>query len=203
MTPAPERDRMARIADLLRDLHGIDARGFGPLRQDDQPEGASADPIDGLRERWSGLHAWLVDGTDLARHPAWPDHRELLERVGEHAAAAIDDALAGPMVLVHSDLHEENVLEAEDGQLGFIDFGETFRGAAAWEFASIAYFLGWPIAESVLAAYRAGSSVDAWAAPVARLALSFGLSRWEQDRSMGVDEEAHDEAFLRASLARL
>ena len=30
-----------------------------------------------------------------------------------------------------------------DDRLGFIDFGETFVGAAAWEFASIAYFLGW------------------------------------------------------------
>ena len=107
------------------------------------------------------------------------------------------------MVLVHSDLHEENIL-AEDDRLGFIDFGETFRGTAAWEFASIAYFLGWPMADAVLDAYLpTPADVASWVPPVTRLALSFGLSRWEQDRDMGVDEEAHDRGFLQATLDRL
>ncbi len=203
MRPDPDARAVERIATFLRQLHSIDASGYGPLTQDDHPAGVDPDPVGGLRERWSGGHAWLVDGADVATHPAWAEHRELLWRLRTLASAVVDDALAGPMVLVHSDLHEENILDDGD-RLGFIDFGETFRGTAAWEFASIAYFLGWPLADAVLAAYLpTPADVANWAPRVTRLALSFGLSRWEQDRDLGVDEEAHDEGFLQASLDRL
>jgi len=203
--PGPEAIRS--IGAFLRVLHATEARGFGPLRQEDALDGVAADPIGGLRERWSGLHAWLVDDVDLAAHPAAPDHPDLFRLAATHSGAAIDDALSGPMVLVHSDLHEENIL-ADGDRLGFLDFGETFRGAAAWEFASLAYFLGWPLADAVMSAYLGAvaggrSDPDRWRTSAARLGLSFGLSRWEQDRVSGVDEEAHDEAFLRACLARL
>ena len=53
---------------------------------------------------------------------------------------------------LHSDLHEENILDA-DGALGIIDFGEALIGPAAWEFASLGYFMDWPFADATLAAY--------------------------------------------------
>jgi aminoglycoside phosphotransferase (APT) family kinase protein len=203
MRPDATAEVAGPIAGFLRELHAVEVRGYGPLVQADEALGGSEDPIAGLRERWSGLHAWLVDDIDLGFHPAWRGHRDLLAAIGKEAGAALDAALAGPTVLVHSDLHEENILEDRD-HLGFIDFGETFRGAAAWEFASIAYFLGWPLADAVLAAYASSpAEVVRWTPPVTRLALSFGLSRWEQDRDLGVDGDEHDEAFLRASMARL
>jgi aminoglycoside phosphotransferase (APT) family kinase protein len=200
---SPDHAAIEAMAAFLRELHGIEARRYGPLRQVDHVEATAADPGAGLRERWLGLHAWLIEDVDLADHPAWGDHRELLEAAAAHGPAAFDDAMSAPMALIHSDLHEENILESETG-LAFIDFGETFRGTAAWEFASLAYFLGWPLADAVLAAYVGDAArLGRWHGPVSRLGLSFGLSRWEQDRSAGVDEEVHDEAFLRASLARL
>jgi Ser/Thr protein kinase RdoA (MazF antagonist) len=193
----------AGIAAFLRQLHSVEAHGFGPLVQADHVAGLDADPVAGLRRRWEGGHAWLVDGVDLSRHPAWFGHRDLLAAIGSLSSATVDDALAGPMVLVHSDLHEENVLHDGD-RLGFIDFGETFRGTAAWEFAAIAYFLGRPAADAILAAYVPGpADLEVWAPRVSRLALSFGLSRWEQDRALGEDREDEDEAFLRETLARL
>ena len=53
---------------------------------------------------------------------------------------------------LHSDLHDENILD-DDEVPGFIDFGEALVGPAAWEFAALAYFLDWPTADAILAAY--------------------------------------------------
>ena len=81
-----------------------------------------------------------------------------------------------PLVLVHSDLHEENMLSDGD-RLAFIDFGETFVGAAAWEFASIAYFTSWDARRRRPRRFAADDPAmrRAWRATVALLALSFGL----------------------------
>ena len=74
----------------------------------------------------------------------WPATRDLAVSDRIATRDAVRAAMAeGPFVLVHSDLHEENILS--DGGRGwpFIDFGETFVGAAAWEFATFAYFTSW------------------------------------------------------------
>ena len=106
-------------------------------------------------------------------------------------------------MIVHSDLHEENILE--DGRrLGFIDFGECFVGAAGWELATIAYFGGWPLAERILAALPSdGDDGTLQLGSIEVLAICFALFRWEQDLRAGLNDPAHSEAFLRETLARL
>ena len=96
-------------------------------------------------------------------------------------------------------MHEENILD-DHGRLSFIDFGEAFIGSIDWEFATLAYFVGWPAADQIM-------DVDGCSARarsrIAALAVSFGLHRWWQDRERGIDEELHDEGFLRSALHRV
>lgn len=176
-----------QVASFLRTLHGVPATG---------------DRRTALIERFdAGI--WPIGGRPLAAHPALADRPALRTRVERHAAAVQAAIARPPLVLVHSDLHEENMLF--DGErLAFIDFGETFEGAAGWEFASMAYFTSWDLADAVLVRYLDDpAEAPAWRAEVALLALSFGLCRWEQDIDMALDTDAYNEGFLRQTLGRI
>jgi aminoglycoside phosphotransferase (APT) family kinase protein len=193
-----------RIAAFLRLLHSIPATGFGPLVEvDGQLVGRSGDRPTGLAATFEGYPLWPFGGARLAAHPALAERRELRARIDGQARTVTQAALDGPAVVVHSDLHEENILQ--DGRrIGFIDFGESFVGSADWDFAALAYFGGWLLAERTLAAYLSDEGdFERRRASIAAVSLSFGLFRWQQDRRMGVDDEAHDESFLRESLARI
>ena len=115
--------------------------------------------------------------------------------------------LTGPTAVLHSDLHEENLLD-DDGAITVIDVGEALVGPAAWEFAAIAYFADWPFAEAVLAAAippaaTSEAELARWRADASAIGLAFGVYRWALDRDLAVDEDAHDAAFLEATLRRL
>jgi aminoglycoside phosphotransferase (APT) family kinase protein len=205
--------RIRQVGLFLRALHAIPAVGFGPVlpvdnevRGDDNGsgplQGAAAERTAGLRAWMGGAPLWPFDASRLEAHPALLDRpglRRTLDAVKAHIEAADE---AGQLGLVHSDLHDENILD-DHGRLAFIDFGEAFIGSTDWEFASLAYFLGWPVADRVLEAYLDLGGSTTGRGGIAALAVSFGLYRWWQDRERGVDEEAHDEAFIRDSLARL
>ncbi len=193
------------IAGFLRVLHGLPIEGFGGLRMTDGVlRGSAADPATGLQE-WAQRPLWPLGGARLDEHPALverPPLRALLEPWAGPVAAALVQA---PAVPLHSDLHEENILDA-DGVLGFIDLGEALVGPAAWEFAAIGYFLGWPTADAITPAYLdepPSAGIEQWRRDAALAGLCFGVFRWAQDRALHVDDDAHDEAFLRETLARL
>jgi len=175
------------VAAFLRQLHALPAAG----------EVRAA-----LLDRF-GPGVWPVGGRSLYEHPALVGRPALRLRIEPYAAdvrAAIDGR---PVVLVHSDLHEENILSDGD-HVAFIDFGETFVGAAAWEFASIAYFTSWELADAILVRYLADPrEAGVWRSGVALLALSFGLCRWDQDLEMALETDAYNEDFMRRSLARI
>jgi aminoglycoside/choline kinase family phosphotransferase len=127
----------------------------------------------------------------------------------QHGPAVREAILTGDTALVHADLHEENILQ--DGRLlGFIDFGVAFVGVPAWEFAALAYFLDWELADRTLVRYldtQAGlgapSDIDEWRRSIALVALSLGARRWEQDRENDLDEDPHNLAFLGTAMERL
>ena len=192
------------IAGFLRLLHAIPAAGFGPLVvRSGRFAGRRADPEAGLLAAFEGYSLWPFGGARLADHPALRDRLGLVADISGQAGPIRSAALAGPAVIVHSDLHEENILQDGD-RLAFIDFGEAFVAAAEWDLAAIAYFGGWPLAERVIAAYgaRGGDTVRRPAA-VTALALCFSLFRWEQDGRLGLNDPAWSEAFLGETLARL
>ncbi len=176
-----------QVAAFLRILHGLPATG---------------DVRAALIERFDdGI--WPIGDRPLSAHPALAGRPALRARVERHANAVQAAMERPPLVLVHSDLHEENMLSDGD-RLSFIDFGETFVGAAAWEFASIAYFTSWALADAILVRYLDDpAAASAWRSDVALLALSFGLCRWEQDLDMALDTDAYNEGFLRQTLGRI
>lgn len=109
-----------------------------------------------------------------------------------------------PTVLVHADLHDENLL-VDGSAVHVIDLGETFLGPVAWDLAAIGYFLGWRIADQVTDALLARSDAHAGLrrADVDLVALAVGAYRWALDRALGADEDESDAAFLRETLERL
>jgi aminoglycoside phosphotransferase (APT) family kinase protein len=144
-----------------------------------------------LAERFAGAPIWPIHRTNLSGHPVEVD-RHTVARL-DNVARDVRRVLSGAQVLVHSDLHEENILRTETGA-AFLDFGCAFMGVAQWDFAALAFFLGWAITERVLATGALKSSYD-----VRLVALSFALYRWES--SSGDTEEAqHCAAFIEETL---
>jgi aminoglycoside phosphotransferase (APT) family kinase protein len=185
-------------------VRSVPVSGFGPISQADGAlSGTAPDPLSGLRAWMDGDSLWPFDETHLAAHPAlvdWPDLAKALEiQAGQIEAAAI----GGRVAIIHADLHDENILEDED-RLSFIDFGEAFIGSIDWEYATLAYFMGWEFADHSIGALRSDPRDAAnRRRSAAALALSFGVHRWTQDRRNGLDEDSHNESFLRSSLVRL
>lgn len=202
---ATAHDWAARpLAAFLRLLHGIPVTGFGRLVEiEGQLTGGSNEMEDGLDAAFYGYPLWPFGAARIEAHPALVHRPELLSLIAGQAGAIRRAALDRPGVIVHSDLHEENILQ--DGrQLGFIDFGEVFVGSQAWEFAAIAYFGGWSLADRTLTAYLADQRDEpGWRTSIVALAVCFALYRWEQDLRLGLNDPAHSEAFLRETLARI
>ena len=192
------------IAAFLRTLHGLTIDGYGPLTMVDGRLAGAASDMDG----W----AWAMgDAAALAPGRRAPGSAPGTRRASgtwwlgssRMPTASARPFCGDPGVPLHSDLHDENILD-DDGVPGFIDFGEALVGPAAWEFAALAYFLDWPTADAILAAYLDDEHlVGSWSRDAAAIGLCFGVYRWAQDRELEVDEDAHDEAFLVETLSRM
>lgn len=197
------RDVAAALADSLRRLHGIALDGYGPLALDDGVlHGREASRMAGLH-LWAARPLWPCGGARLDRHLALAEREALRIRLEASRSLVFGALQRGPDVPLHGDLHEENILVAADGT-GIIDFGEAFIGPAAWEFAALAFFAGWSLADAVLLSYtdsaaeRRRLSEDATA-----IGLCFGTYRWAQARELAIDEDADIEEFLHETLTRM
>ena len=191
------------IAAFLRILHRR-LEGYGPVDEiDGRVRGRHQDAEVGTIDAWSGAPIWPLGGATLDRHPALMDLPDLARSMERHTAAVREVILGGPARLLHCDLHNENILQ-DDRHLGFIDFGVAFAGVPEWEFAALAYFLGWDMADRTLARYLdRPRDVERWRLSIALVALSLGARRWEQDRAFELDEDAHNATFLREALRRV
>ena len=113
-----------------RALHDVDVGGLG-----------LADTIRG----------WPFDDT--------PAHPILDSRLTLWADDIRQVAATQPRVLVHGDLHDDNILwpladHPDRSKVGFLDFGMVSAGAAMWDFAALAYFLPWRVSAIALTSYR-------------------------------------------------
>lgn len=203
---APEDHARAApaIAAFVRTLQGLAIDGHGPLTW----VGGRLLAIGSEREAgllaWAQRPLWPLGDARLAAHAGLRERPGLAARLEVHARRIQEALLRGPGVPLHADLHEENILDA-GGALGFIDFGEALVGPAAWEFAAIAYFMGWPMADRVLEVYREGGVADGDPMPmdVDAIALALGVYRWAQDRDMDLDTDPTNERFLVETLSRM
>ena len=204
--PLAAQDRARAVPALtgfLRTLHGLVLPGFGPLQvRDGVLAGESPDMDTGLRA-WARRPLWPLGDAHLADHPALADRAGLRRRLDAHADTVRAALLRGPGVPLHSDLHEENILDL-DGSLGYIDFGEALLGPAAWEFAAMGYFMDWPTSDAVLMGYvPTASARERLRADASVIGLCFGVYRWAQDRDMALDQDQANETYLEAALARI
>jgi len=185
------------VGAFIEIQRSVPVAGFGPIKEvDGGLAGTAPDALAGLLAWMDGDPFWPFDGTALKAHPALLDRPALAKELEGKAGRIREAALSGPAALIHADLHEENILE-DGSRLTFIDFGEAFIGPIDWEYATLAYFMGWEFADEAISALRQDRR------SAAALALSFGVHRWRQDRRLGLDEDAYDESFLRSALDRL
>jgi aminoglycoside phosphotransferase (APT) family kinase protein len=166
------------IGRALQALHDVDVRGLG------------------LADTTRG---WPFDDTPV--HPIF----------GFGLTGWADDirqvAATQPRVLVHGDLHDENILwplvdDPDCSAVGFLDFGMASVGAAGWDFAALAYFLSWHIATIALTSYlQDGGDLSRLTRQTQLLALSFAHHRLvtAQDN----DEVGHGTAFIDETLSAL
>ena len=205
LSPADHDRAVPGIAAFLRTMHGLSVNSHGPLTLvAGRLTGTEPDRESGLLA-WAQRPLWPLGDARLDGHPALPERPELVARLEPHADRIRGALLCGPGVPLHSDLHEENILDA-DGVPGVIDFGQALVGPAAWEFASIGYFMGWPMADAILASYLDGGDADGGhpsSADINAIALAFGVYRWAQDRAMALDTDTYNETFLLEMLGRI
>jgi aminoglycoside phosphotransferase (APT) family kinase protein len=142
---------------------------------------------------------WPLDGSRLVDHPAIGEDPRLVAAMDAHADSVRSALVEGPRSVLHSDLHDGNVMD-DGGRLTILDVGEALVGPVDWDIAAIAFFLDWPTADAVAAAL--GDPPDR-RPTVARIGLAFGAYRWHLSREHAFDDDDHDRAYLDACLARL
>jgi aminoglycoside phosphotransferase (APT) family kinase protein len=153
LVPVHATQAAAPIGRALHALHEVDVCGLG------LPDSA---------------RGWPFDDT--------PVHPLCASRLTGWADGIRQVAATQPRVLVHGDLHEENILwpltEHPDGStVGFLDFGMASAGAAGWDFAALAYFLSWRVSTIALTSYLHDDELSRMRRQTQLLALSFAHHR--------------------------
>ena len=198
LRPASVSTAAPAIAAFLAALRSVPVTGgFGPLEvaPDGGMRGACPDLDDGL-VTWAERPLWPLDTSRLAEHPAIGAVPGLTERMDARRDAVLASLHTGPMVVLHSDLHDGNILD-DAGRLTFIDFGEALVGPLAWDLAAVGFFIDWSVADALI-----GEDPDL-AAATAAIGLCFGAYRWHLSREHDFDDDEHDRAYLETCLARL
>jgi hypothetical protein len=189
------------VSTFLQSLATLRVPGYGPLVVVDGELRGSEDDVEAGLRAWAEWRLWPLDAAWLEDHVALRERPDLVVRLDAYAARVRAALLDGATALLHADLHEENLLDA-DGVVSILDFGQALVGPLAWEYASIAYFAGWPVADAVLNA-SADRDANAMRHDASLIALAFGVHRWWQDRERGVDGDEYDQAFLDETLSRV
>ncbi len=182
----------------------LDGPGLAPVQA-----AAAAEPIGRALQT---LHDVDVRGLGLPGTPrGWPfDDTPVHPILGSRLTCWAEDirrvAATQPRVLVHGDLHEENILwplaDHPDGStVGFLDFGMASAGAPGWDFAALAYFLSWRVSAIALTSYlQDNGDLSRVTRHTQLLALSFAHHRLVTAQD---DEVSHSTAFLNQTLSWL
>lgn len=203
LSPGARLAAAPHLASFVRGLQSIVVEGFGALEVRDGRLRGDRDELEAGILAWAERPFWPLGDGRLEEHVPLAARPALSSRLNPHADAVRHALLTGPTAILHSDLHDENVLDA-DGAIHIIDFGIALVGPAVWEIAAIGYFLGWPVADATLDELVIGADErDRWRRDASLIALAFGVYRWHQDHELGMDEDVHDEAFLEETQDRI
>ncbi len=163
------------VAVVLNALHNLPATGWGPLANRPGPLcGTSASRQAGIVDRWFHAQIWPFDDSDLEQHPVSAD--QSLCQFSLSKQTEIIEAAEGQFGLTHSDLHRLHFLTTDQGKLGgVLDFGDTFVGAVAWDFALLIWYYGEANAAVVAGTYPEGVGL---LEKGRTLAIAVGLYKW-------------------------
>lgn len=130
-----------QLGDLLRGLHDLPAKGFGSLENTHLYfQGHCDSPIEGLLSRFES--PWPFSEKPLNLHPSVRADPTLLVRLSAMEAKLASFPNGGASVVVHSDLHEAQMLVDGEKLVALLDFNEAMVGRSEWDLGSYYYFHG-------------------------------------------------------------
>jgi aminoglycoside phosphotransferase (APT) family kinase protein len=177
------------LGRFLSAMHRYPAGGLGPLRQTSTGiTGMNGTVEDGLLARWRSGLFWPHDGSSLSAHALAVADGALLRNIEAVVTRCMAEATESePARLLHSDLHREHIFTQNGRLTAIIDFGGAFVCPISCEFAPIALFLGWDVANAVMKSYAEASDDDnsELARATAKTALIFGLYRYDAESRAG------------------
>lgn len=147
-----------QLGQLLFMLHKLPATGFGRLEDTRSAiRGKCSNPINGLLSRFES--PWPFSSKSLGCHPSVRDDAGLLKKITSIEAALGNFPEGGEGVVVHSDLHEAQLLVSNNKLNALLDFNETMIGRREWDFGSYYYFHGRACLADLLEGYTDNISV--------------------------------------------
>jgi aminoglycoside phosphotransferase (APT) family kinase protein len=170
------------VGRVLSIVHTLPVHNFGRLVE--QPAGLlgqQTDPLAGVLSRWCWAVLWPFDGSPFTQHPLAQIRPALAPPIQALAERLVEMLVDEPSVLTHSDLHGEHIFTLNGSLTGIIDFGAAFIGLPAWDFAVMAFYHGWPAAQTTIAGYTASSQDQQHLLrQTQRLALIVGLYKLDR-----------------------
>ena len=154
---APERRKLSKrvcydLGEVLRCLHAIPATGFGwPIWETTLFEGKTGSAYEGLTQRFDD--SWPMSQLALAEHPIGqtaPQFIKALSQVKDDILKLLGSSTSS---IVHSDLHERQLICRADRLAAVIDFGDAMISDPAWDLASLYYFHGAQALNDTLQSY--------------------------------------------------
>ncbi len=195
------------LARFLSVVHNLPHSGYGRLEErGDLIRGKELTPVTGIvgRRCWGAIYPF--DGESLDQHTVSRVSPELITEIEAFRDEILRIGSTVDCALLHSDLHQQHVL-IKDGRLsGVIDFGASFIGARAWEFATMAYYHGWENAESVIVPYASDLvERERLLLESKKLGIAIGLYKMDRAARLGQPEEKVDIAiqFVNGTLSKM
>lgn len=142
----------ADLANVLIHLHDIEGHGFGRAEHCDELRGI-ADSIEiGLATRFD--NPWPLGSLTIDQHPISQAGKRIGDRLRDFESKILEHLHDSPSRVVHSDLHEGQMICCDSQLAGLIDFGDSMLADPAWDFASLYYFHGDRVLDTVISTYE-------------------------------------------------
>ena len=130
-----------QLGIFLQKLHSISVTGFGQLENSrDRLRGMAESPIAGLLTRFES--PWPFSCESLKGHPSVRVQPLLEEKLKPLESELLKFAQNGTPAVIHSDLHERQLLEHNGELTAVLDFNDAIVGRREWDFGSYLYFHG-------------------------------------------------------------
>ncbi len=140
------------LANVLVHVHAIEGRGFGRPEDCSELRGIADSIESGLVTRFD--NPWPLGSLTIDQHPISEADKHIRDRLKTFEVEVWEHLRESPSRVVHSDLHEGQMI-CRGGELaGLIDFGDSMLADPAWDFASLYYFHGERALDSVLSVYE-------------------------------------------------